>query len=167
VSSISSEAGLLVAAFQLFAVSQVTGAIRAADLESGDVETPSGIIEKPESAPTPDAEPDPSPQIDRYDNGPRLGPATESLLRSNCYAPPRSTLSLPLRPLPRHEPRIIPVCDLPSEPVAVPSNPIEPPWKILPWMDRAPQRVLLVREIKPVPTGSDMSLRGKMIDVVV
>jgi hypothetical protein len=159
VSSIAAQASLIVAAFDLFAVTAVTGAIRAADLESGDVLTPIGIVEKPEPAPTLDSE----PSVDRYDRNPPAGSRPDSM-KPNCYAPcpPRHQAA---RQAASHV--ITPVCDLYPEPTCVTTNPIEPPWKVLPWMDRASQRYVLVREIKLVAAGSDISFRGKIIDVVV
>jgi hypothetical protein len=158
VSSFAAQASLIVAAFDLFAVTAVTGAIRAADLESGDVLTPAGIVEKPEPAPAPDADTYESKQNDQ----PQL-----VLVKQPAYAAPVKSQNAPrpTPPLPREV--IIPVCDLAPEPASAPTNPIEPPWKVLPWMDRPHQRVVFVREIKRVVSASDMSLRGKMLDLVV
>jgi len=158
VSSFAAQVSLIVAAFDLFAVTAVTGAIRAADLESGDVLTPAGIVEKPEPAPVPDADTYECTQHDQ----PQL-----VLVKQPTYAPP-----VKLQNAPRHSqslPRemIIPVCDLAPEPASAPTNPIQPPWKVLPWMDRPHQRVVFVGEIKRVVSASDMSLRGKMLDLVV
>jgi hypothetical protein len=160
VSSFAGEASLIVAAFQLLAVRAVTGADRAADLESGGVATPSGIVEKPEPAPQLD--------VDSYQSNATVR-TEDVLVKQPCYTrnlPP----NLSLRNPPKHNaytPRITPACDIASEPTPVTSNPIEPPWKVLPWMDRPATRFVFVREIKLVPTGSDISYRGKMIDVVM
>jgi hypothetical protein len=160
VSSLSSAASLIVAAFDLLAVRAVTGAARAADLESGDVLTPSGIVEKPEQAPTLDP--------DTYVSDVRAHART-IIVRQPCYCRP---CQFPSRwrnpaikgPLPR---AVAPVCDVAPDPTCVTTNPIEPPWKILPWMDQPQQRVVFVKEIKHIVVGSDMSQRGKMLDLVV
>ena len=131
-------------------------------LESGDVETPSGVIEKPEPASTPD----PQSQVDRYDRQPRPEPRLSigreafyrapHLCRHSCHC----AATLPLT-------RVIPACDVAPEAVAVTTNPIQPPWKVLPWMDRSPHRVVYLNQIKLITVGSDMSFRGKVLDVVV
>jgi hypothetical protein len=162
VSSFAATASLVVATSQLMAVQDVIGAMRAADLESGDVLTPSGIIEKPEAAPTQDA--------DQYVSRTQSqSPATE--IRQVIYTArcPASSVPHPITPhiTTRPIPAIVAACDLTPEPTCVSTSPIQPPWKVLPWMDRPHPHFVLVREIKIVAAGSDMSLRGQMIDVVV
>jgi hypothetical protein len=157
VSSLASEASLIVAAFDLFAVKAVVGASRAADLASGDVLTPIGIVEKPGVAPAPIA--------DQNLVGSRPDPKI-LLIRQNTYSPARGRCNHH-RPCKIHSaPEVIPFCDVAPKHACAPTSPIEPPWKVLPWMDRAPHRIALMKEIKRVPVASDMSFTGKMIDVV-
>jgi hypothetical protein len=159
VSSISAQASLIVALGDLLAVHAVTGAIRAADLASGDVLTPSGIIEKPGL-----------PPISRPDQFvANAQPAHPSPSRQITYAPPCHAACVPSihRNPAVKPPAMIPYCDTEPAAPAVTNNPIEAPWKILPWMERAAVRVVFVREIKIASSASDISVRGKMIDVVV
>ena len=161
-SSFAAAASLIIATSELKVVSDVIGAIRAADLESGDVLTPSGIIEKPGVAPQPSA----PPPIDRYDGS--VPPSSNTIITRNlacCPPPSRCCTHRPINcdPLPR----IIPTCDLEPAPTSAPTSPIEAPWKILPWMDRPTARIVLVPKIKLITASSDMSGRGRMLDVVV
>jgi hypothetical protein len=165
VSSFAAEASLIVAAFELFAVTALTSASRAADLESGDVLTPSGIVEKPEPAAAPAAQITNAspPNVDRYESGPERSPRLSSG-GFRCYTPCPPLFH-------RRAETFCPaaVCaprDLPAEPTSVTTNPIEPPWKVLPWMDRTAHRYVLVEQIKLVATGSDISFSGKVMDVV-
>jgi len=165
VSSFASAASLIIATADLKAVQAVTGAIRAADLASGDVLTPSGIIEKPGQPATPD----PVQQVDRYDATP--SPKQAVAAKQPTYNSPRHSIC------PSHwappgirtsaTPVIIPSCDIDPEPVCPWTNPIEAPWKVLPWMSRPQPRIVVVKEIKLITAGSDMSGRGQMLDLVV
>lgn len=140
-------------------VRAVTGAARAADLESGDVLTPVGLVEKPGVAPTPDAEPaDPSLQPARkivfINEAIYVRPPLPHNNASHWHAP--------------HETQVeTPACDVASEPTCSTTSPIQAPWKILPWMDRPQPRVHVVKQIKLITAGSDMSIRGQMLDLVV
>jgi hypothetical protein len=158
VSSFAAAASLIVATSQLMQVQAVIGAARAADIESGDVVTPSGIVEKPGIAPTPDAQP----------QDPSLQPARKLI---------NITQAIYIRPhLPRtnpgsHAPRTVqvqaPTCDLAPEPACSTTSPIQPPWKILPWMQRPQPRIVWIKEIKLIAAPSDMSQRGQVLDLVV
>jgi hypothetical protein len=157
VSSFASAASLIVATSQLMQVQAVTGAARAADLASGDVLTPLGIVEKPGVAPTPDAEPaDPSlqraPKIVFINQAIYVRPQLPHNTASRWHAP--------------HETAQTPACDVAPEPTCSTTSPIQPPWKILPWMDRPHHRIHVVKEIKLITAGSDMSLRGQVLDLV-
>jgi hypothetical protein len=165
VSSFASAASLIIATADLKAVQAVTSAIRAADLESGDVLTPSGIIEKPGLPPSQA----PAQQVDRYDATP--SPKQAVAAKQPTYSPARQS-SGPSHWVPpgirtSSVPAMTPYCDVAPEPVCVSTNPIEAPWKVLPWMDRPQPRIVLVRQIKLIAAGSDMSGRGQMLDLVV
>ncbi len=141
-------------------VQAVIGAARAADIESGDVVTPSGIVEKPGVAPTPDAEPqDPALQPAR-----KLVNITEAIYLHPALTRINNNAAC-------HARRIVeiqtPACDIAPAPTCTSTSPIQPPWKILPWMDRPQPRVVWMKEIKLITAGSDMSGRGQVLDLVV
>lgn len=164
--SFAQEASLILATFQLKAVQAVTGAIRAADLASGDVQTPSGIIEKP--AP-------PAGQFSDSNREPVYEP------RRHIQRDPVYTRRQVIHPTPRYERRPVyvePVQEKPEVESCTPlaPSPIEPPWKVLPWMDRYPRPAGVEREvikvIEPVPDSSRSGMIcgrncGLMLDILV
>jgi hypothetical protein len=155
VSSLASAASLLVAASQLKEVSDVIGAIRAADLASGDFTTPIGIIEKPGLPPLP--------------NGDAYHASCDELqrpaIKQPCYCPHPIVKTVEKR---IYEPaRIVHEIETVPDTNCTTPNPIQPPWKMLPWMDRPVPRVFLLHEIKPRATVTDIALSGRLIDVVV
>ena len=172
-SSLSSEAQLIVATFQLLAVRDVTNAIHSADIESGDVVTPAGLIEQPRRR---------FLDSDRFT--PSSSPQSSAVYQRNAGAsPPNET-----RQIERERPKLIarprlaycacPVPPIPNTPATAcdPSSPIQPPWKVLPWMDRYARSIAAYEQVKRQVEMSDIAdskgpIRGtgagEMIDVVI
>jgi hypothetical protein len=122
--------------------------MRAADLASGGVQTPVGIIEKPgvgprfQFTPTPRFEPrrvyHPQPAFDR---------------RDTIHIQPRVVDDLPPPPKAPLEP------EMPSRL----KSPIQPPWKILPWKTPVPPQP----QIKVIQRRPDIVNKGSLIDFFI
>lgn len=143
-SSLSSQAALIVAGFDLFAVQSVLGAIRAADL-SGRHGSDSITGGTPEILPRPVEHPTP-----------RIEPRT-------VYHPTPTYLPRPvLHPTPRLA--LEPLC---STEVPLPPHrtecPIQPPWKVMPW-ENLPQPH---QTIKVHRYHTDVATKGMLLDLFV
>ena len=169
-SSISSEASLIVATFQLLAVQDVTNAIHAADIESGDVVTPAGFIEQPQR---------------RFLDADTFTPSVSSgapavYERQVGSSPPNETLEIDRyrpklveRPV-QHNccPSIVPPIPNAVTACHVDASPIEPPWKVLPWTDHYARTSAAFDHVKRHRALSDISVngpvdRGEVIDILI
>jgi hypothetical protein len=145
VSSLQTEASLIVAAFDLKVVQLLTQAIRTADL-SGAAEragnTPAAIFEqRPHIHPTP-----------VYEIRPHIHPTP--------YYEPRPVI----HPHPRVEQMNLACPDRPAplSPMNL-ENPIQPPWKILPWQNTPQSR----QTVKIHLIRTDVVHKGTVLDLFV
>jgi hypothetical protein len=148
--SIEARVDLLVAALNLKEVQLVRAAIRTADLSAGGVPGPLGTIEQPETLARRHITPEP-----------RIEP------RVVYHPTPRFEPRPVIHPAPRFLPR--PVIEESSCPPMQPEqpprshNPIQPPWRVLPWQIPSPPPP----KVKVVLIRPDIVSKGSLIDFFI
>jgi hypothetical protein len=150
-------ASLVVATFDLKAVEAVVDAMRAADIVSGKGQPVSKL----------------GPAPDNFERRFHFHPEPVIEPRRHVHPEPVIEPRRHIRPADRYEPshgRVNPP-DVVVIPVPVPCprhghhNPIEPPWKKLPWQqDPAPH---VAPKVKVVVKPPDMALKGTLIDCFI
>jgi hypothetical protein len=114
---------------------------------------------------------------------PLVGPAARFEPRKRVEPGPAIEPRPHLRPEPAFEPRrtvrgggMAPECcgrcaqvapAAPEEAARPSASPVEPPWKVRPWEDRAVAPPRPVRKIKVVMTRSDSYCKGSVIDLFI
>jgi hypothetical protein len=147
VSSLQTQAELIVASFDLKVVQLIRGAMRAADLQG---QRDALMVPAPTIEPRPHLHPDEVVEPRRhihpapvYDNPQLIHQKARVALEPND-----STHSIPQSS---------------DAPPAKTSSPIQPPWKVLPW----PQPISSRQTVKVHRLHTDVSHRGAMLDLFV